>query len=32
MEVTAGTERCVGPGHRVLTASDVFDQDDEDGT
>lgn len=32
MRITADTSRCVGAGQCVLTAPDVFDQDDRDGT
>ncbi|MEU7062741.1 ferredoxin [Streptomyces sp. NPDC046161] len=31
MKVTLDPERCVGAGHCVLSAPDVFDQDDGDG-
>ncbi|MFE2293875.1 ferredoxin [Streptomyces sp. NPDC059452] len=31
MKVTLETGRCVGAGHCVLSAPEVFDQDDTDG-
>ncbi|WP_037683100.1 ferredoxin [Streptomyces griseus] len=31
MELVVDRERCIGAGMCVLTAPDVFDQDDEDG-
>ncbi|MFD0268799.1 ferredoxin [Streptomyces sp. NPDC127106] len=31
MKVTLDPERCVGAGHCVLSAPEVFDQDDSDG-
>ncbi|MEW2418266.1 ferredoxin [Streptomyces sp. NPDC046866] len=31
MKVTLDTERCVGAGHCVLSAPQVFDQDEGDG-
>ncbi|MFG3257573.1 ferredoxin [Streptomyces sp. NPDC048172] len=32
MKVTIDQDKCVGSGQCVLTADDVFDQRDEDGT
>jgi ferredoxin len=32
MRVLVDADRCIGSGQCVLIASDVFDQDDEDGT
>ncbi|KDQ65955.1 ferredoxin [Streptomyces halstedii] len=32
MRIQADTERCVGAGMCALTAPDLFDQSDEDGT
>ncbi|RJL22946.1 ferredoxin [Bailinhaonella thermotolerans] len=32
MRVTADAERCIGSGMCVLTAGEVFDQSEDDGT
>ncbi|MEO3808971.1 ferredoxin [Sphaerisporangium sp. B11E5] len=32
MRITADTSRCIGAGMCVLTAPELFDQNDDDGT